>query len=152
MRIKEIEKSNIAEIIQIGDEANLSHWSAESYLEEMKNPASIMFRLEGEANETLGFIVGRVIEGGTLEAVPEAEIYNIAVIEQAQKQGLGQILLDHFISLVKEKQGTTVWLEVRESNLKAIRFYRKNGFRKVQTRNHFYENPREHALLMRLSL
>jgi ribosomal-protein-alanine N-acetyltransferase len=45
-----------------------------------------------------------------------------------------------------------VWLEVRESNHKAIAFYVKNGFEQVQTRPNFYENPREAALLMRLKL
>ncbi len=150
MRIKKIEKSNIADLIRIAEKVNLSHWSADSYIEEMKNPASIMFRLEGEANETIGFIVGRMIEGGTLEPVPEAEIYNIAVIETAQNGGLGQVLFDHFLNVVRQNNGKSIWLEVRESNEKAIGFYRKNGFEKVQTRNHFYENPREHALLMRL--
>lgn len=152
MRIKKIEKSNIADLIRIAEEVNLSHWSADSYIEEMKNPASIMFRLEGEANETVGFIVGRMIEGGTLEPVTEAEIYNIAVIETAQKCGLGQMLFDNFLDVVRQNNGKSIWLEVRESNEKAIGFYRKNGFEKVQTRNHFYENPREHALLMRLVL
>jgi [ribosomal protein S18]-alanine N-acetyltransferase len=150
MRIKKIEKSSIADLIRIAEEVNLSHWSADSYIEEMKNPASIMFRLEGEANETVGFIVGRMIEGGTLEPVPEAEIYNIAVIETEQNGGLGQLLFDHFLEVVRQNNGKSIWLEVRESNEKAIGFYRKNGFEKVQTRNHFYENPREHALLMRL--
>jgi [ribosomal protein S18]-alanine N-acetyltransferase len=150
MRIKKIEKSSIADLIRIAEEVNLSHWSADSYIEEMKNPASIMFRLEGEANETVGFIVGRMIEGGTLEPVPEAEIYNIAVIETEQNGGLGQLLFDHFLAVVRQNNGKSIWLEVRESNEKAIGFYRKNGFEKVQTRNHFYENPREHALLMRL--
>lgn len=152
MRIKGIERSNIADLIRIAEEVNLSHWSAESYIEEMKNPAAIMFRLAGDANETIGFIVGRMIEGGTVEAIPEAEIYNIAVVENAQKQGLGQVLFDRFLEIVQEKHGGSIWLEVRESNAKAIAFYRKNGFEKVQTRNHFYENPREHAILMRLIL
>lgn len=152
MRIKKIEKSNIADLIRIAEEVNLSHWSAESYIEEMKNPASIMFRLANDTNETIGFIVGRLIEGGTVEAVVEAEIYNIAVVPTAQQRGLGQLLFERFLAEVAEKQGKAIWLEVRESNAKAISFYRKNGFEKVQTRNHFYENPREHALLMRLGL
>lgn len=152
MRIRPVEKSNIADLIRIGEEVNLSHWSAQSYLDEMKNPASIMFRLEGDDNETIGLIIGRMIEGGTFEAVAEAEIYNIAIIKSAQRVGLGQMLFDYFIEKVREKSGRAIWLEVRESNEKAIAFYRKNGFQKVQTRNHFYENPREHAILMKADL
>ncbi len=152
MRIKKVETSNIADLIRIGENANLSPWSAESYLDELKHPASLMYRLADDENETVGMVVGRIIEGGAVEATVEAEIYNIAVIESAQDRGFGQMLLDHFIELVKKNKGVAIWLEVRESNERAIAFYKKNGFQKIQTRNHFYENPREHALLMRLLL
>ncbi len=152
MRLKKVEASNIADLIRIADEVNLSPWSAQNYLDEMKNPASIMYRLADEQNQTVGLVVGRMITGGAVEPKPEAEIYNIAVVESQQRTGLGQVLLDHFLDLVKVQGAEAIWLEVRESNIPAIAFYKKNGFEKVQTRNHFYENPREHGLLMKRTL
>lgn len=152
MRITKVETSHIADLIRIAHEVNLSHWSAESYLDEMKHEGSVMFRMADEQNETIGLIVGRMIEGGAVEPSLEAEIYNIAVIEAEQQKGLGQSLLDRFLAAVCEREARAIWLEVRESNAKAIAFYEKNGFERIQTRNHFYENPREHAILMRLSL
>ena len=151
-RICRVDASHICELIRIGDETNLSPWTAQSYLDEMKNRDSVMLRLAGIDNTTIGFVVGRFVAGGQLEPIRDAEIYNIAVVEHEQRKGFGQLLFDRFLSVCRNRQAANIWLEVRQSNTKAIGFYEKNGFEPVQTRNHFYDNPREHAVLMRLSL
>lgn len=152
LRIRPVETSHIGEMIRIGEETNLSPWSAQSYIDEMKNPAAIMLRLVDEENAIVGFVVGRIILGGEIETRLDAEIYNIAVTEQNQRHGCGQRLFDEFVQKCREKLVASIWLEVRESNQKAIKFYEKNGFERVQTRPSFYSNPREHALVMRLIL
>ncbi len=152
LRIRHIDATHIADLIRIGEETNLSHWSAQSYLDEMKNPDSVMLRLVGSNNSTIGFIVGRFVLGGEIETFTDAEIYNIAVTENDQRKGMGQFLFNAFIAKCLKKKAANVWLEVRESNEKAISFYEKNGFTRVQTRPSFYENPRENALLMKLVL
>lgn len=151
-RIRPIEAAHIADLIRIADETNLSHWSAESYLEEMKNPDAVMLRLVSEGNDTIGFVVGRFVIGGEIEPQTDAEIYNIAVTAAEQRKGCGQLLFDAFRKVCVERDVANIWLEVRESNAPAIRFYERNGFEGVQTRRSFYENPREHAILMRLIL
>ena len=150
LRIRPVAAAHIAELIRIGDETNLSPWSAQSYLDEIRNPKAIMLRLVGEDNSTCGFVVGRQVAGGVIEATTDAEIYNIAIDAAQQGNGYGQILFDAFLSVCGKRNVRTLWLEVRESNQKAISFYEKNGFLRVQTRNNFYQNPREAALLMRL--
>lgn len=152
LRIRPIEASHIGELIGIGDETNLSPWTAQGYLDEMKNPSSIMLRLVGEESAIVGFIVGRVIVGGDIETRLDAEIYNIAVTEQNQRNGFGQRLFDEFVAECRNRRVEYIWLEVRESNEKAIRFYEKNGFEPVQTRPSFYTDPRESAVVMRLIL
>ncbi len=152
LRIRNVDAANIADLIRIGEETNLSHWSAQSYLDEIKNPLAIMLRIVTEGNETIGFVVGRIINGGTIETTTEAEIYNIAVAAGEHGLGYGQMLFDAFQAESLVRKAANVWLEVRESNHKAISFYEKNGFARIQTRNHFYENPREHAILMKLEL
>ena len=151
-RIRPIEAAHIADLIRIAEETNLSHWSAQSYLDEMKNPDAIMLRLDAGDNSTIGFIVGRFVLGGEIEIVTDAEIYNIAITEREQRKGLGKLLFNAFASVCREKKAANIWLEVRESNDKAIAFYKQSGFEHVQTRPSFYENPREHALLMKLIL
>ena len=151
-RVRPVESCHIADLMRIADETNLSPWTAQSYLEEMKNSDAIMLRLVSDDNTISGFVVGRVVGGGSIENRAEAEIYNIAVTTGKQGKGLGQLLLDAFLQAAAERNAIRIWLEVRESNTTAIAFYAKNGFERIQTRNHFYDNPREHAILMRLEL
>ena len=151
-RIRPVDASHVAELIRIGEETNLSPWSAQSYLEEMKNPDAIMLRMVNDDNANIGFVVGRLVTAGDTEARTDAEIYNIAVVRPEQRRGCGQSLFEAFRNVCIARNAANIWLEVRESNDPAIRFYAKNGFEKVQSRNHFYENPREHAILMRLRL
>ena len=151
-RIRPVEASHIADLIRIAAETNLSAWTAQNYLDELQITDSIMLRLESGTNETVGFIVGRIVPGGIIEAEIDSEIYNVAIVESEQKKGLGQRLFDAFVVKCREIGVGNIWLEVRASNQKAIRFYEQNGFERVQSRNNFYEHPREHALLMKLLL
>ncbi|HRI04958.1 MAG TPA: ribosomal protein S18-alanine N-acetyltransferase [Pyrinomonadaceae bacterium] len=152
LRIRPVDSSHIADLIRIADETNLSAWTAQNYLDEFQMPGSIMLRLESALNVTIGFVVGRIVEGGVVESEQQAEIYNIAIDKSEQGKGFGQLLFDAFIEKCNEQNVTSVWLEVRESNEKAIGFYKSNGFEHVQSRNNFYDNPREAALLMKLVL
>ncbi|MFM9904295.1 MAG: ribosomal protein S18-alanine N-acetyltransferase [Pyrinomonadaceae bacterium] len=151
-RIRAVDASHIAALIRIADETNLSAWSAQNYLDELPIPESIMLRLESGTNKTIGFIVGRIVPGGVLETEKDAEIYNIAVVEDQQHKGFGQELFDAFVARCRDLDVRSIWLEVRASNQKAISFYGRNNFEYVQSRNNFYERPREQALLMKLVL
>ncbi|MEO7658705.1 MAG: ribosomal protein S18-alanine N-acetyltransferase [Pyrinomonadaceae bacterium] len=151
-RIRSVEASHIADLISIAHETNISHWSAQNYLDEMKNMDAVMLRLETDENTTIGFVVGRIVHGGMVETQLEGEIYNIAVTETEQKRGYGQLLFDAFKAVCSDRNAVNIWLEVRESNQPAKSFYQKNRFQIVQSRNNFYNNPREHAILMKLPL
>ena len=151
-RVRAVESCHIAELIRIGEETRLSPWTAQNYFDELKNPHAVMLRLVDDENRTIGFVVGRITLAGDVDISTEGEIYNIAVIESEQNRGRGQILFDAFSEICRERKVCNVWLEVRESNATAIRFYERNGFVAVQTRPHFYDHPREHAILMKLDL
>ena len=152
IRIRSVEVAHIGALIVLADATNLSPWSAESYLAELKEPRSIILRIESDENATVGFVVGRIVPAADDENVVDADIYNIAVDAEFQNSGNGQILIDEFLKRCHDSQVRSVWLEVRESNSTAIKFYSRNGFFAVTTRRHFYTDPPEHALLMRLNL
>ena len=149
VRIRPVRCTDIADLIRLGEVANLSPWSAQNYLDELKNPDAIMLRLISADNAVVGFIVGRTVSGGCIDVVADAEIYNIMVDAEHRKLGLAQLLLDSFLNECRRRQVVNVWLEVRESNYPAIAFYTKNRFQQVHTRKNFYSNPTENALLMR---
>src|ERR1035437_1700747 len=122
-RIRPVDSHHIGELIRIADETNLSPWTAQGYLDEMKNDDAIMLRLVSDENRTLGFIVGRTVLGGEIETRLDAEIYNIAIATRYQGNGFGQVLFDAFTEICRERGVNNVWLDVRESNHKAIGFY-----------------------------
>jgi len=82
----------------------------------------------------------------------ECEIYNIAVKEEFQNRGIGNKLLNKIVLLAKKHNSQSIWLEVRNSNSRAIRFYQKNDFRQIYERKNFYSNPLENAMVMKRDL
>jgi ribosomal-protein-alanine N-acetyltransferase len=100
--------------------------------------------------------LGRRIRGyGVMSvAAGEAHILNLTVSPDAQRQGVGSRLMRHFLQLARRHDADTVMLEVRPSNIGAIRLYEKFGFNEIGVRRDYYPagQGREDALLLALSL
>ena len=75
------------------------------------------------------------------------DIINIAVKEDFQHLGIGEALINFIISNYNVEK---IMLEVRESNVKAINFYKKNGFIEINRRKKYYGN--EDAIIMERSI
>ena len=78
----------------------------------------------------------------------EAHLTNIAVRQQYQRQGIGELLLISTIDLAKEMKASIITLEVRSSNLAAQNLYSKYGFAQVGVRRGYYLDNREDGILM----
>ena len=78
----------------------------------------------------------------------EAHITNIAVREQYQRRGIGELLLIATIDLSREHQAEMMTLEVRESNKIAQNLYSKYGFKQTGIRRGYYLDNREDAIIM----
>ena len=74
---------------------------------------------------------------------------NIAVNPDYRRQGIAESLIERLVSELKDKQVSSLTLEVRASNAPAIALYRKLGFIQVGKRSNYYRNPREDALILR---
>ena len=79
----------------------------------------------------------------------EWELENIAVAAGARRRGLASALLDHFLEVVKQQGGESVFLEVRASNAAARALYAKYGFAATGLRRNYYQYPDEDAVLYR---
>ena len=88
------------------------------------------------------------------QAAGECHLLNLCVRPDRQRQGLGQLLLDHVLRIARRYQCETVYLEVRPSNSAGQNLYLKNGFRVIGERPAYYraENGREDAIVMQLDL
>lgn len=81
----------------------------------------------------------------------QATIAKIAVIPALQNKGIGDILLKDAIKRMIESEVTSITLEVRVSNIKAIKLYQKNGFKILITKKGYYSDG-EDAYLMCLKI
>ena len=59
------------------------------------------------------------------------EIERIYVLKEFQRKKLGQQMLEKVIELAKNLKAKYIWLGVWEKNIKAIRFYERNGFERI---------------------
>jgi [ribosomal protein S18]-alanine N-acetyltransferase len=142
---------SVPAILSIADECNLSHWTAQAYIDELQRTDSIAFTVVSEHAETAGFIIGRTVPG-SVENCLDAEIYNIAVRPNARRAGLGKVLVNSFTDSCITRGVENIWLEVRISNSAAISFYESHGFLRSSIRKEYYKFPEEDAVLMKLAL
>jgi ribosomal-protein-alanine N-acetyltransferase len=82
----------------------------------------------GEA--ALGFALARALAG-------EAELLLLAVRGDAQRRGVGQLLLDDFEAAAQARGAARLHLEVREGN-HAFSLYERAGFALVGRRRNYY--------------
>ncbi len=87
-------------------------------------------------------------------AAGEGHLLNIAVDPGWRERGHGRRLLAHMMALLSRRSVTSVFLEVRRSNQRAIALYRRFGFDIIGTRRDYYASGhgREDALTMRRAL
>lgn len=78
----------------------------------------------------------------------EAEVFKIAVEPELRGKGLGTKIFSALLEVVKKRGATKITLEVRPSNIPAVKMYESFGLRSVGRRKNYYTNPVEDALIM----
>ena len=98
-----------------------------------------------------GLIVGYAIMS---KGVGESHLLNLCIDPDMQGQGLGRLMLDYLIEAAQRMHSEMLLLEVRPSNMAAIRLYDKAGFNTVGNRNNYYPDGdgREDALILAKTL
>ncbi len=145
-----MQESQIPQIAAL-DAANFSApWDEASIRGELENPLALWLAAEGEAAEgeerpILGYV-------GSQSCFEDADILNVCVRPEARRQGLAEALMRELERRLIPKGIETITLEVRASNLPAIRLYEKLGYSQVGTRKGYYEKPREDALILQKQL
>lgn len=85
---------------------------------------------------------------GVRNILGEGEITNVAVGEKYRGHGVAKRMFRMLLAEGKERGIDAFTLEVRKSNLPAIRLYEAFGFETAGIRPRFYEKPAEDALVM----
>ncbi len=124
---------DLAEVLAIQQASpQASQWDVADY-------AGYDFRVACEEGRVAGFVVARAV------AVDESELLNLVVAPEWRGKGVGRSLLK---ALLADHRGT-VFLEVRESNTVAIKFYKSFGFQELSIRRAYYRSSPEAAIVMK---
>ena len=131
-------------ILEIENLSFPSPWSLKAFKEEIGNPISHLW----------GLTVDEVLTGYTCFCMFDIEIQliNLAVHPHERGKGFGHYFLTKMIESAVSKGKKYIWLEVRPSNLAALRLYEKSGFDAVDRRPQYYADTHEDAIVMALTL
>ena len=115
-------------------------WSRADFFREVKN--ELAEYVVGELDKKI------VAYAGAWVSFEQAEVMHVAVTPELRGQGVGTILFGELIKAVKERGAKSITLEVRPSNIAAIKLYENFGLRSVGRRKNYYRDNDEDALIM----
>ena len=144
--------TDIPTIEVIANACDLAPWTSSDYLNELSRSDSLFFKATRGDSPCVGFILARIIPAVSEYCDQDAEIYNIGVLPDKQRGGIGSILMDAFLDECRNRSVNAVWLELRSGNNGALAFYSKHKFEVAAVRRSFYRDPVEDAIVMRSKL
>ena len=167
--IKKIELSEIEQLQKIGkttfyetfagdnSEENMKEYLDEKFTldkikSELLNPASQFYFAYSE-DQILGYLKVNFAEAQTeLHDNNGLEIERIYVLKEFHGLKVGQLLYDKALQIAKEADLSYIWLGVWEENLKALNFYKKNGFEEFDKHIFKLGDEEQTDLLMKFNL
>lgn len=139
--LRKMELSDIGDVLNL--QANLAFldWSLEQYKKELQADSTLSFVIQKQ-ERVIAFALFHLL-------ADESELLAIAVAEEFQQTGLGKILFNVGKNELQNRGAEKLFLEVRESNEKAKKFYQNLGAVFIGTRTKYYKNG-ESAILYRI--
>lgn len=142
-------KADLPAVLVIESLSFAEPWTEEMFLHELNSERiaeSLVAELgEGAGGRIVGFLCAWVVSD-------ELHINNIGVHPSYRRRGIASQLLEKVLCRAGAKGVTAGYLEVRASNEAAVALYRSYGFRPIGLRRHYYDHPREDAIVMRMTL
>jgi [ribosomal protein S18]-alanine N-acetyltransferase len=137
--------TDVAGVVAIEREAFTQPWNRASFVDLVSAPEAIFLVADGQDGTLAAFAIAYV-------AADHSELANLAVAKRARGKGLGRHLLEKVMESARARGARQMFLEVRESNAAAQALYTSVGFHAVARRRHYYQEPVEDALVLRLDL
>jgi [ribosomal protein S18]-alanine N-acetyltransferase len=133
---------DIDDILRIESVSFTRPWTREMYLSELEHRDVSAFYIARDAlGEAIGFCsCWRVLD--------EVHINNLAVLPEHRRSGVASALLERVLRDGAAKGAGLATLEVRASNVPALRLYEKFGFSVSAVRRGYYSHPDEDALVL----
>jgi ribosomal-protein-alanine N-acetyltransferase len=115
-------------------------WSRSMFAGELAKPSSVSL---GAFDD--GVLVGYLVISRYVDAW---HVMNVAVEPGHRRRGVATALLERLFEITRDDPRRGYTLEVRVSNVDAIRLYERLGFRPRGVRRGYYTDNREDAVIM----
>jgi [ribosomal protein S18]-alanine N-acetyltransferase len=139
LEIRRLTYADLPQVIAIERRAFPTPWSLAMFVLELSKPSGICLAAVRD-----GALVGYLV-CSRYDTV--WHLMNVAVDDRLLRQGIATTLIERLFELADEP-GEQYTLEVRTSNVPAIRLYERFGFRTAGRRRGYYHDNREDALIM----
>ena len=141
MILRDMTEADLDGVLRIEREVHAHPWTLGNFSDALRS------KYLCKVYEKDGIMLGYAV---LMLAVDEAELLDIAIGAQHQRQGWGCNLLEEMMALARRHGMRRMVLEVRASNEAAIGLYRREGFAEIGLRRGYYpaEHGREDAILM----
>lgn len=157
-QLQKISRQTFSETFSAGNtEENMEMYLDKEFsLEKLSaelNDKNAEFYFATENNKVIGYLKLNFGQSQTeLKDNKALEIERIYVLKEFYGKKVGQLLYDRAIQIARQKNADYIWLGVWEENLRAIRFYKKNGF--VEFDKHIFRlgNDEQTDIMMKLPL
>jgi ribosomal-protein-alanine N-acetyltransferase len=140
LRFESLQESHLPSILAIEQTTNSAPWSERSFQNELGHKHGV-FLVAIEDGQVIGY-------GGVWLVIDEAHVTTISVSEAFRRRGVGTRLMIELLSRAKAAGMLCSTLEVRASNLPAVKLYENLGYAVTATRKGYYPDNNEDALVM----
>ena len=145
LKIRKMGVSDIGPLAYIENQCFSRPWSAKEFGHLVDESDALYLVAEAVDEKGSRKVVGtagmRIISG-------EGDIDNVAVLPEFRNQGIAKKLMTELLDAGKKAGAEEFTLEVRVSNVPAIKVYESAGFVSEGIRPGFYEDPKEDANIM----
>jgi [ribosomal protein S18]-alanine N-acetyltransferase len=155
--ISKMDAGDLSTVAELERTHQREPWSESAFREELSKLHSLCFVAkvcgdsidlrDGKSQASQTRVAGYICAWLVLD---EIQILNVTVGRPYWRLGIGRALLMHVLRCGWNRGCVRAVLEVRPSNLAAIKLYQSVGFRVVGERPGFYLEDKEAALLMEL--
>ncbi len=138
--IDQMKLQDLDQILAIEKVSFPTAWPRQVFEIELKSPRSFT-RVSKIGDKVIGYVVAWTV-------YDEGHILNIAVHPEFRRMGIGEDLMIDCFDYFSKRHAKYALLEVRISNIIAIKMYEKLGFKSIGTRRGYYNDTGEDAIVM----